>query len=109
MSRAIASRPEKGAPSDQRSRRVRITDVLRYSEFTTVRSGAHAEIAIAGTRTPDRSNVNPFSPEGAAGSAGGAGGGGTWSKQPPCSSKLTINNVLKAFDPLADEDDRTAL
>jgi len=37
------------------------------------------EIAIAGTRTPDRWNVNPICPTGAAGSGGAAGGGGTWS------------------------------
>jgi hypothetical protein len=33
MSRAIASRAEKGTPSDQRSRKVAITDVLRYSSL----------------------------------------------------------------------------
>jgi hypothetical protein len=27
---------------------------------------------------------------------------------PPCSSKTTINNVLKAFEPVADEDERIA-
>src|ERR1035441_8861855 len=79
MSRAVASRAVKGVPSDQRSRKVAITDVWRYSSLTTVRSGIHAEIAIAGTRTPDRSNVKPIWPADADGSGGAAGGGTTWS------------------------------
>jgi hypothetical protein len=49
---ALASRAVRGAPSDHRSRRVRISDVWRYSSLTTVRSGIHGETAIAGTRTP---------------------------------------------------------
>ena len=36
-----------------------MTDVWRNSSPTTVFSGIHAETAIAGTRTPDRSNENP--------------------------------------------------
>ena len=44
----------------ERSRKVRITEVLRYSSLMTVRSGIHAEMAMAGTRTPDRSNVKPI-------------------------------------------------
>ncbi len=85
-----------------------MTDVLRYSSLTTVRSGIHAEMATAGMRTPDRSKVNPISPGGADGSGGGAGDGGTWSKQPPCSSKVTRRSVLNAFDPFGEPDDRTA-
>ena len=56
-----------------------MTDVLRYSWLTTVRSGIHAEMAMAGTRTPDRSKVKSIWPSGADGPGGGAGGGGTWS------------------------------
>jgi hypothetical protein len=58
---------------------VRMTEVLRYSSLTTVRSGIHGEMAMAGMRTPERSKRKPHWPAGAAGSGGGAGGGGTWS------------------------------
>src|ERR1700722_19278733 len=74
---ATASRAVSGPPSDHRSRMVRISAVCRYSSFTTVRSGIQADTAIAGTRTPERLNVKPIWPAGAAGSGGGAGGGGT--------------------------------
>jgi len=84
----------KGAPSDQRSRIVWSTEVLRNSSLTTVRSGIHGEIAIAGIRTPERSNAKSICPRGAPGSGGGAAGGGTWSYVPPCLSKFTISTVL---------------
>jgi hypothetical protein len=72
---AVASRAENGWPSGQCSRSVWITEVLRYWSFTTVRSGIQAEIAIAGTRTPDRSKRKLSWPAAAWGSGGGAGGG----------------------------------
>jgi len=37
-----------------------MTDVLRYSWFTTVRRSTHAEIAMVGIRTPARSKRNPI-------------------------------------------------
>ena len=77
ISGATASRAVKGAPSDHRSRSVRINEVCRYSSVITRRCGIHAEIAMAGTRTPERSNVKPICPGGAPASGGGAGGGGT--------------------------------
>ena len=36
----------------------------------TVRSGIHGEMAMAGTRMPDRSKVNPYWPAGPDGSRG---------------------------------------
>lgn len=60
MSGASASRRVRGGPRDQRSRSVRMTDVLRYSWFTTVRRSTHAEIAMVGIRTPARSKRNPI-------------------------------------------------
>src|ERR1022692_2012285 len=65
ISKAAASRSVNGSPSCQRSRSVAMTDVLRYSWGTTVRSGIHAEMAIAGTRTPERSKVKSIWPTGA--------------------------------------------
>ena len=59
-SRPPASRAVSGAPRDQRSRSVRITEVWRYSSLTTVREGIHAEIAMAGSRWPNRLNMNPI-------------------------------------------------
>src|SRR6202042_2450754 len=76
MSLATASRAVSGEPRSQRPRRVRRTDVLRYSAVTTDRGGIQAEIAMAGTRTPDRSKPKPSWPSGADGTGAGAGGGG---------------------------------
>src|ERR1700722_17402889 len=58
MSAATASRPVSGPPSGQRSRRVRMTEVFLYTSVTTVRGGIQAEIAIAGTRGPERCSRN---------------------------------------------------
>jgi hypothetical protein len=66
-------------PSDQRSRNVASTDVLRNVSFTTVRSSIQGEIAMAGSRTPDRPKLNPICPGAPDGSGAGAGGGATWS------------------------------
>ncbi len=55
MSAAIAARAENGWPSDQRSRSVWITEVLRYWSFTT-RPGIQAEIA---TPVPHLCTVSP--------------------------------------------------
>src|ERR1700686_1201457 len=104
MSAAVASRWGKGPPKFHRSRRVRITEVARYSRWMTVPGSTHAEIAIVGIRTPERSKRKPISPAGAAGSGGAAGGGGTWSKVPPCSSNVTRSKVFDQFAPPALED-----
>ena len=57
--RAVASRALNGAPRFQRSRRVEIREVARYSSLMTVRGGIQAEIARVGMRTPEPSNRNP--------------------------------------------------
>ena len=54
-------------------------EVWRYSSVTTVCSGIQAEMARAGTRTPERSKRKPSWLGGAEGSGGATGGGGTWS------------------------------
>ena len=78
-SAATASRWVRALPNAQRSRSVRITEVLRNSWFTTVPRSIQAEIANVGMRTPERSNRKPICPAGAARSGGGTLGGGTWS------------------------------
>ena len=72
MSAAIASRAVSGATSCQRLRSVAMTDVLRYWLVTTVWSGIQAEIAMAGTRTPDLSKPKFSWPGAEAGCGGGA-------------------------------------
>ena len=74
MSAASASRAVRGAPRFQRSRMVRITDVLRKVSLTTVRSGIQARSRWpAGGRRAGRS-VKSICPAGA-GRVGRDGGG----------------------------------
>ena len=53
--------------------------------------GIHGDTTTAGTRTPSRSNAK--SCPGCGGLGGTTAGGGTWSKQPPCSSKVITSRV----------------
>jgi hypothetical protein len=54
-----------------------MTEVLLYSSVTTVCAGIQAEIAIAGTRTPERSKPKLHCRKAAVGSGAGTSGGGT--------------------------------
>jgi len=79
MSGAVASRAVSGGPSGQRSRRVRIKDVLRYPLVMTVLGSMYADTARVGMRIPARSKQKPIWPGGAAGPGGSTRGGTTWS------------------------------
>ena len=86
-----------GSPNFAHSER--ITAAWWTWRFTIVPAPVYALIAIVGTRTPSRSKKKSISPAGWSFSGVFAPGGRTWSKQPPCSSKVASNIVLSAFEP----------
>src|SRR5205823_13850675 len=83
MSGAVASRPVSGGPSGQRSRRVRIRDVLRYPLVTTVRGSMYADTARVGVRIPARADREPNWAGGAVGSGGSTRRGAVGGVVPP--------------------------
>src|SRR4029077_756639 len=95
-----------GAPRAQALRSVAISEVCRYSSLYTEPGSTHGDTMMAGTRYPERSNVKPNSPAGAAGSGGGTGPGGTWSYVPPGSSQPMSSAGLKTFAPVSDVAER---
>src|ERR1039457_6061133 len=64
MSAAVASRPVSGGPRGQRSRSVRIRDVLRYSPVMTVAGSMYADTARVGMRTPAEKIASAVQPTG---------------------------------------------